>query len=261
MSGSSHANSNFAPAFNREIIHAHVAMLHQLAQAVDGVLVLACFGENPTTGRKTGEIVERFAIGDVEPMVDAIMAKEGTPHLNVYCGWHVMRHGLTGKQRGGLNDLVAILGLPVDLDADTGKTGALPFPAPYVIQSSSKNTQPVYPLARALRPADAKPIAEALKIATGSDHGTADLAHIWRVPGTLNYPNAKKVREGRSPTPQPVTVATTWNGELIEPEALAEAIASHKPNGSGKKTAMPATPTMTVAGNSPFPSYQPPCAS
>lgn len=55
---------------------------------------------------------------------------------------------------------------------------------------------------------------------------------MWRVPGALNWPNAKKLKRGRSPEPQPVTVVLPWTGELIDPEKLKEAVASHaKPNG------------------------------
>ncbi len=222
---------NDTPAFDREAVRVHIEMLHGLAAGIPGVLVLSCYGEGPATGRKFGEIVERFAVGDVDKMVDAVMRREAMPHLNVYCGWHVMRHGLTGKRRGGLGDLVAVLGLPVDLDADTGKVGQLPFPAPYVIESSAGNLQPVYPFARPLQPAEAKPIADALQIATGSDHGTKDLAHVWRVPGTLNWPNKKKLERGRPLEPQLVRVATPWTGERIEPEKVWEAVAAHsKPN-------------------------------
>jgi hypothetical protein len=204
-------------------------MLHRLAaqSGIDGVLVLACYGEDPATRRKISS-VERFSIGGVDSMVDAITAKEPIPHLNVYAPWHIMRHGLTGNERGGLRDLRAILALPVDLDSDTGKVGALPLEAPYVLETSEDNYQPFYLLAQALSPEEAQPIAEGLQVATGSDHGTKDLAHVWRVPGTLNWPNRKKLERGRSPDPQPVRVSKPWVGELIVPEKLEKAVAAYR---------------------------------
>jgi hypothetical protein len=222
--------------FDRDAVHTHIKMLHDLAAAsgVDGVLVLACYGENPDTGRKTSSRVEQFAIGDVTSMVDAIMALEHEPHLNVYAPWAVLRPDLARGKRGELNDIVCTLAFVADMDADTGKAGELPFLAPYVVESSPGNFQPVYPLARALPPGDAAPIAKALQRATGTDHGTGDVAHVWRVPGTLNWPNKRKLEDGRPREPQPVRVASGWTGELIEPEKLWEAVAPHaKPHGNG----------------------------
>ena len=60
-----------------------------------------------------------------------------------------------------------------DLDADTGKAGRnLPVPAPYTIETSAGNFQPVFPLERGLTCADAKPIAVALSDAIGADART-----------------------------------------------------------------------------------------
>jgi hypothetical protein len=231
------AEDDSRPTFDRAAVHAHVSMLHELARGaqVDGVLVLACYGENPQTGRKVGSTVEHFAIGDVECMTASVMCKEGRDHLNVYIPWHIMRRDLAAGARGGLNDLRAVLALPVDLDSDTGKAGELPLKPQYVIETSADNSQPVYVFDRALSPEEAQPIAEALWEATGGDSGTKDLAHVWRVPGTINWPNKKKVGRGRPLAPLPVKVAAAWAGELIAPEMLQEALAKyHKPGpGSG----------------------------
>jgi RepB DNA-primase from phage plasmid len=226
------------PRFDRAAIHAHVSMLHNLAREshADGQLILACYGENPDTGRKTGQIVRRFAIGDVDMMVNEIMSLEDHPHLNVYVPWAVYRRGLIGTERGGKNDVVCTLALVADLDADTGKVGELPLPASYVIESSAGNFQAVYPFARPLPPNEAEPLAKALQQVTGADHGTGDIAHVWRGPGTLNWPNKKKLDRGRPRDPQAVKVATPWAGELVEPEKLWEAVAAHsKPNGANGK--------------------------
>src|SRR5262245_18698410 len=93
-----------ALSFNRELIHSHVQMIHDLADQarkdlkVDGVLVLACYGENPDEPdkkkRKVGSVVMRFGIGQVDEMVGVIMTLENRPHLNVYVPFHIMRHGL-----------------------------------------------------------------------------------------------------------------------------------------------------------------------
>jgi hypothetical protein len=119
-----------AARFDRAAIHAHIKLLHDLAAAtgVDGVLVLACYGENPDSRRKVGSTVERFGVGDTDSMVDAIMATESVPYLNVYVPWGVYRHGLAAGERGRTKDLLCTLALVADLDADTGKTANYPYP-------------------------------------------------------------------------------------------------------------------------------------
>ena len=58
--------------------------------------------------------------------------------------------------------------------------------------------------------------------------GTGDIAHVWRIPGTLNWPNAKKVHErGRPREPQAVRLETPWAGDLINIEKLTTALASY----------------------------------
>jgi Family of unknown function (DUF5906)/RepB DNA-primase N-terminal domain len=225
-------NANFkddpVPRFDRELVHAHIRLLHDLAARVkadlgiDGQLVLACYGENPDTGVKTGNQVMKFGIGHgVEQMVDAIMALEHHPHLNVYVPFHVVRFGLGPRERGGLRDIVAVLALVVDQDADKDKAGELPLLPHYVIESSPGNKQPVYVLAKAMLPEEAHGYAKALQRFTGTDSGTGDVAHVWRVPGTLNWPNRQKVHERKRPrTPQPVRVLEPWLGEVIDAEVL-----------------------------------------
>src|SRR5262249_52522663 len=73
---------------------------------------------------------------------------------------------------------------------------------------------------------EAKALAVALSDFVGADAGTKDLSHVWRVPGTLNWPNKRKVERGRSPEPQPIRVAKAFTGKLVEPEALRAALAA-----------------------------------
>src|SRR4051812_38535563 len=106
----------FIHAFDRALIHAHISMLHAFAAGIDGVLVLSVFGKDPHTGREESFPVESFAIGDVEGMVDATMRYEKRLHANVYIGPQVMRRDLERGKRGGLKDIVAVLGLVADMD-------------------------------------------------------------------------------------------------------------------------------------------------
>ncbi|TPL36911.1 DUF3987 domain-containing protein [Mesorhizobium sp. B2-4-8] len=197
-------------------------MLHSLASGIDGVLVVSAYDVLAERSKGT---VTHHRIGDVEDMIDAIEAHAGTPHKNVYCGLQVMRRGLSRGKRGEASDIVAVLGLVVDLDADTGKAGEMPIEPNYVLETSPGNFQPFIIFDRPLKPEEARPLAAALRRATESDAGTADVAHVWRVPATLNWPNAKKLSRGRSPDPVHVTVAQEWDGTLTDVDALTEALA------------------------------------
>ncbi|WFS02791.1 DNA-primase RepB domain-containing protein [Rhizobium tumorigenes] len=211
--------------FDEPSIREHVSILHGLAAGIDGVLVVSAFHANPHGDTDAPGTVTHCRIGDVEGTVDAIMAHSATPHLNVFIGTQVMRAGLQRGQRGKESDIIAVLALVVDLDADTGLAGSMPVDPNYVLETSSGNYQPFLLLDRPLAPAEAKPLAAALKRASESDHGTADIAHVWRIPGTANWPNKKKLDRGRSPDPVAVTIAESWDGTLTSVDELREALA------------------------------------
>ncbi|MGN6307296.1 MAG: DUF3987 domain-containing protein [Mesorhizobium sp.] len=209
------------PQIDRSPIRAHVEMLHQLAAGIDGVLAVSAY--NALSDK--GGTVTHHRISDVDDMAEAIEAHLQTPHVNVYTGLQVMRRSVGRGKRGKEADIVAVLGLVVDLDADTGRAGEMPVEPNYVLETSPGNYQPFIIFDRPLPPAEAKPIAAALKRATDADHGTADVTHVWRIPGTQNWPNQKKLSRGRSPDPVEVTVAQPWDGALTSVDELRTALA------------------------------------
>lgn len=229
------AQPDLSAGFDAEAIRSHVGMLHGLAAGVDGVLVVSTYYANPTGESDAPGSVTHHRVGDIEGMVESILAHADVPNANVFTGLQVMRRGLGRGKRGAEADIVAMLGLVVDLDADTGKAGSMPIEPNMVLETSTGNYQPFVLFDRALSAAEVKPLAAALKRATGSDHGTADIAHVWRIPGTLNWPNAKKLARGRSPDPVAVSVDLPWDGSLtsiddlrtaLEPWAAVPAVAS-----------------------------------
>lgn len=204
-------------------LRAHIEMLHSLADGIDGLLVASTYFAAGGTGPIT-----HHPVGDIDGMVDAIEAHLATPGANSYVGLQVMRRGLERGKRGTESDIVAVLGLVADMDADTGNNaGDYPLPPNYIVESSAGNFQAFWLFDKPVKPDVAKGIAAGLRAATGSDHCTADVAHVWRVPGTLNHPNATKLSRGRSPEPQPVTVAQPWDGTFTDPTALALAVAGY----------------------------------
>jgi hypothetical protein len=207
-------------AFDEAAIRSHVEMLHQLSAGIDGVLVTSTYFADPTGDNDVPGTVTHHAVGDADGMVDSIMTHAHTPNANTFTGLQVMRKGLKRGSRGKEADIVAVLGLVVDLDADTGRAGEMPVESSLCLETSPGNYQPFILFDRAVPPAEAKPLADALKRATGSDHGTADVTHVWRIPGTLNWPNAKKLARGRNPNPAPVTIANPWDGSVTKIEEL-----------------------------------------
>lgn len=200
-----------------EIEH-HVASLHKLAVGQDGVLAVAVYGEDLQPSNK------HFEVGNVRSMVQEIMRWQAIPNANVYVPLAVLRRDSVGTiKRGGEADVVALLGLVLDLDSDRGKAGSLPpEPRPsIVIETSQGNYQAFYLFERALSRQEAKCLAVDVTNAVCSDHGTKDISHVWRVPGTLNWPDQNKRKRGRSRNPWLVTIKEA-SGVLVNPQALHE---------------------------------------
>jgi hypothetical protein len=221
---------------DHQAIRSHVEMLHQLAKNadVDGILTFSRIDDKGNVN------TERFAIGDADHMADAIIGWSCHPKLNIYMPWVIWRKDLAHGAKGAEEDIRAVLAFVGDLDADKGKKAVgldgLPIAAPYVVETSAGSYHATFPLKRALPVAEAKPIAEALSNAIGGDAGTKDTSHIWRIPGTLNWPNQKKLDRGRPGTPQKVTVKVAWTGESLEPGTIFEAVKGFAGGGSNSNT-------------------------
>src|SRR5262249_8600824 len=80
-----------------------------------------------------------------------------------------------------------------------------------------------YVFTPALAPAEAKPLAELLHRKCGGDYGTKDIAHVWRLPQTMNHPNATKIARLRPVEPQRVEL-TGGTLEPIHPEDFRRAL-------------------------------------
>jgi hypothetical protein len=214
-------------------IAAHVKMLHTLAAplAGQGKLVVASFGQVPDTGVALRPIIGHFQIGDETGMAAFIVRHTVDPHRNVYVPLVVVRPDLQEGKKAAESDVIAVLGLVGDFDDAKAREYAkrLPMAACFVIESSKGRFQAAYLFDRPMSVANAKTLGKALADFAKCDHGTKDMSHVWRIPGTLNWPNKKKVGEGRSLVPQLVRVAEPWGGELIEAVALSNAIVAMTP--------------------------------
>jgi hypothetical protein len=120
-----------------------------------------------------------------------------------------MRAGLAPGRRGTEAEIAALHTIVVDLDdpqsAARYERGHYPLgrSPTYVIRTSSiphNRYQLVYRLDEPCSDlTEWRQAAQRLQYAWGADNCTSDPTHVWRVPGTINWPNAKKRAQGRVP--------------------------------------------------------------
>jgi hypothetical protein len=203
---------------DREAICSHVRMIHERAGRLArlGKLVVASFGEDPVTGNAIKAKVEHFDIGKADEMTAAILRLSAEQYRNVYTPLAVFKKGVSTTAKGKEDDVLAILAVVGDFDdADAARWDErLPLLASYALQTSCDRFQTFCLLAKPAPLRTVKPVAMRLKQFCGCDHGTADVSHVWRIPGTLNWPSKKKVEAGRPPEPQLVRVAQSLNGSV-----------------------------------------------
>ena len=189
----------------------HVLKLQTAARATgcDGKLIVASYGQNPVTGDTLRPIVQHVSpMGDQQEIARVILELSAQPHRNVYMPLCLMRPDLPTGKKGGESDVVAVFGLVADFDDNEAHRwrDRLPHPPDYVLETSSGRFQAGYILDRGIPVDQAKAVAEKLQGYSKCDFGTKDVCHVWRIPGTLNWPNKKKVSSGRNPEPQMVGV-------------------------------------------------------
>jgi primase/DNA polymerase family protein/DNA primase RepB-like protein len=229
---------------DRQAIAEHLAALHQCAAEAHGVLVLASFGEDPMTGTALAPLVEHVAIGDVEKMTDCAMEWSAHPHRNVYAPLVVMRADLAPGNKGGETDIVAGLGLVADFDdADAIQWPTRsPITPTAILETSPGRFQLVYLFSAPMDPVTAKGLARRLQAHTGCDFGTKDLSHVWRISGTLNWPNKRKLDAGRSPDPSLVVEVPGGSSAVIDATALDTALPVLPPPVNNTTSHRPAQP-------------------
>lgn len=223
---------------DRDVIGKFVQQLHDLAKGLDGELVLVAIEQNPDQDRAQLRS-HRFKVGDPGRMASIAAQEAGKDWTNVYFGGYVVRPGLPGGCRGGQGDVIAVLMLGVDRDADRGLAGVLPLEANLVVQTShapTVNRQAFYVFDAQNRPTveEAHAVGVALRQATGADSGTGDVARVFRLPGTLNWPTPTKIQRGRPSTPQFAFIEKPLDG-YTDLSTLAEALGRTCASNCGKR--------------------------
>lgn len=201
---------------------------------VPAKLVVTGFGQDlgqidPKTGKPGLRLPPKIIhvdVDDFERIADAINRIAQLPHYNVYMSLAAFSPDLNEKSKGGEADVVYCFGIVADFDdADAPRWAErLPIPPQYVLETSAGRFQAFYLFSKPEPLAAVKAVAGRLKAVAKCDHGTSDISHVWRIAGTLNWPNAKKVGEGRSAEPQQVKVVKRFDGSTISLEKLSEAL-------------------------------------
>jgi hypothetical protein len=195
-------------------ISEHAGLLHVLAAPLEGhgKLVVGSFGEdpdkvNPKTGKWGYPIIPKiahFEIGEVNRTVNWIIGLGRERHRNVYASLAIMRPDLSAGKKGEEGDIVGLLGVVADFDDIDAQHWAerVPLPPDLVIETSRDRFQCFYLFDKPEPAHRVKTIGRRLRDACCSDNGSLDLSHVWRIPGCLNWPNARKIAHGRPSKPQ-----------------------------------------------------------
>jgi DNA primase RepB-like protein len=235
------------PEIEPLLIRWHVGLIHELAERFGGPgkLVIAGFGEDPDQtdsstgkpGRRLPPQVVHADVGDVRQSLTGLSPFVKRPHQNVYMPLAIFQQDLPSFAKGYERDVIACLGLVADFDDPEAARWAsrLPMPPNYVLETSSDRFQAFYFFDKPEVLEAAKPVAERLKAFAQCDHGTSDMSHVWRVPGALNWPNAKKVAEGRPRVAQLVRVKKRFDG-TTSLQALSNALSLSGPTADHKES-------------------------
>jgi hypothetical protein len=145
-------------------------------------------------------VATKYRLDDVERMIRTAETDCAAGH-NVYVEIRTVRADLTGRRRGSLGDTRWVFALVVDSDGDTGKAWAPTLTPSMTVETSPGNFQYWYFLEIAVDAETGRNLGKRLKSAAKADSNTGVVTQPYRVAGTTNYPNAKKIARGRIVTP------------------------------------------------------------
>jgi hypothetical protein len=226
------------PCFDLQAIAEYVQMRHALAAGLIGKFILLVFDPNANKGTPP-RFNGHYGVGEMERMWRHIAAfcplhgVRGDERLNIYCPWALFHPGIPnhGAGSGGREaDVVYSFAAVADLDVDKGDSATLSVEASCRLETSPGNFQDFFVFPQPIPFALAKKTALALHRLTSKeddpskrgDSTTKDVSHIWRIPGTLNWPDAVKIARGRDPAPFLVRWAR-YPGNCVNPQTIIDA--------------------------------------
>jgi hypothetical protein len=193
--------------------------------------------------------VYRYELDDaelIERMTREAVSASEAGH-NVYVEGRTVRRGLAGKQRGGHADTVAVFALVIDSDHDKDAAWAPTVPMSLTVETSAGNAHYWLFLDKAVDADTGKRLGEQIRAATGADADTGNVCQPFRLAGTTNFPNKKKLERGRIVTwtrAVEFDPERLWNAEQIE-QAFPREPKPGQGGGGGERKDIPAD-TMRV---------------
>jgi hypothetical protein len=190
-------------------VHKFIALVHERAAAA-----IAGMGARPVALQlcsaapdDTRFFHSAYNIGDIQNMAaDAIVdSKSGK---NVFIEPRLVRPGRPSERRGDLISTLAVFASVADGDRDMNKPFTAPVPASAVVQTSETNEHSWYFLKRAVGYDDAQELGRLMRQSAGGDRCSGNCVQPFRVAGTANYPNSRKVARGRIPVATKIKCVT-----------------------------------------------------
>jgi hypothetical protein len=176
-----------------------------------------------------------------EALLEAVEAINSRRGANTYVCISLMKPGLAAGKKRGKNDVLFVLAAVTDWDDKNNpetRTSRLPLPPDIEVETSPGNYQCWYFFDRSYPEAEAAPVLKLLADHTQSDH-TQSTDHIFRVPGTWNWPALKKILGGRDAEPFQTRITMCEPAWAIGHLTLDELRSSLAPQTDGKAEQQP----------------------
>ena len=205
----------------------------------DGKIVIASYGENPSTGKNLPPRTLHYSPSQYEQAAEVFAALSAEAHRNAYVSLALMRNDLAQGKKGGESEVVGVVGLVADFDAKNDAEASswqarLPMQPSMVLETSAlpaPSYQCRFLFKEPITLDVAKKLATRLVQFSGCDPVSKDMSHVWRCAGGLNKPNRGKVKAGRPLEPQMVRIVQPFTGYIdpLELEKALQAVPAEEP--------------------------------
>lgn len=173
-----------------ERLHAHVARIFEGVHQPGMMQLVAIHPASEST------LPFPFEIGEVGYMVEEAV-RQSNAGFNVYIETRTIRKN---AGRGTMADTVGVFAIVNDADNDKGKGSELDIQPSFVIETSPGNFHHWLLFDRPVAVEHARGLGQAIKAKVKTDAATGVVTQPYRIPGTLNYPDKRKIARGRVAT-------------------------------------------------------------
>jgi hypothetical protein len=139
--------------------------------------------------------------------------RQANAGMNVYLEARTLDPGVDRKSRGEKAATLGVWAMVVDSDADIGKAATLAVKPSLVVSTSLSNAHLWLLLDAPVAWDKAEAVGLTIKATAGGDGDSCVPTGCYRVPGSINYPNAAKQARGRT-VAEPVSIVGPINGAI-----------------------------------------------